>query len=73
MYLYIKDPIESKYWLLINGRENIEIKCENYPQVFTNYLQAIHDICEILEDYNPTKKIKMLIDFDDMAADMETN
>ena len=28
---------------------------------------------ENLEDYNPTKKIRVLIVFDDMVADMESN
>ena len=26
IYLYVKDPFEWKYQLLINGRENIEIE-----------------------------------------------
>ena len=26
IYLYIKDPFESKYQLLINGRENVGIE-----------------------------------------------
>ena len=37
-----------------------------------NYSQTI-DIYENLEDYNPTKKRKVLIVLDDMIADMEAN
>ena len=44
VYLYFKDPFESKYQLLIN-----------------------------LEDYNPTKKRKVLTVLDDIIADMESN
>ena len=33
--------------------------------------KKIHDIYENVEGYNPTKKKKMLIVFDDMIADME--
>ena len=32
-----------------------------------------NDIYENFEDYNPTKKRKVLIVFDDMIADMESN
>ena len=32
MYLYVKDPVESKYQLLFNGRENVEIKKLKNPK-----------------------------------------
>ena len=38
-----------------------------------NYSQAIDDVYEKLEDYNPTNKRRVLIVFDDMIADMESN
>ena len=41
------------------------------PKAFCDYSQTI-DVYENLEDYNPTKKRKVLIVFDDMIADMET-
>ena len=40
------------------------------PKVFVDYSQAIDDVYGFLEDYNPTKKGKVLIVFDD---DMEAN
>ena len=52
-YLYIKDPFESNYQLLINRREKVGIKT--------------------LEDYNPKKKRKVLIVFDDKITDMEAS
>ena len=40
--------------------------------MFVDYLQTIDDVYEYLEDYNPTKKRKVLKLFDDMKADMES-
>ena len=37
------------------------------------YSNDIQDICKNIEDYNPRKKRKMLIVFDDMIADMINN
>ena len=42
-------------------------------KAFIDYLQSIDDVYENLEDYNPTKKRRVLIVFDDMIADMESN
>ena len=73
IYLYIKNQFESKYQLLINGRENVGIKTPKNPKVFTDYSQTIDDDYENLEDYISTKKRRVLIVFDDMIADMESN
>ena len=35
--------------------------------------QTIDDVYEHLEDYNPSKKRRVLIVFDDMIADMESD
>ena len=58
-YIYIKDPFESKYELLIiliNGRENFK-----NPKAFSGYSQTTDDVYENLEDYDPTKKKRVLI------------
>ena len=39
---------------------------------FTHFTQAVADVYENLQDYNPTKKKKVLIVFD-MIGDMEDN
>ena len=75
-FLYFKDALESKYQLLINRKEKLWIKYENNPKAIIDHsliidLQTIDDIYENLEEYNPTKKRKVLIVFDDMIADME--
>ena len=52
IYLYVKDPFESKYQLPINGREKIEIKNLKNAKVSIDYSQTIHDACKNLDDYN---------------------
>ena len=71
-YLYVKDPFQSKYELLINGREKVGLKILKITKAFIDYSQKIDDVYENLEDYNSTKKRRVLIVFDDMIADMES-
>ena len=59
--LYVKNSFESKYQLLINESKKVGIKKLKNPKAFTEYLQTIDDVYENLEDYNPTKKGKVLI------------
>ena len=40
---------------------------------FIDYSQTIDDVYKNLKDYNQTKKRRVLIVFDDMIADMESN
>ena len=56
IYLYIKDPFESKYQLVINGKGNVGNETSKNPTAFIDHPQKINDIYENLEDYNPTKK-----------------
>ena len=65
IYLYVNDPFESKYQLLNNGKEKIGIKKLKNSKAFIFYSQTIDDLYENLEDYNPTKKRRELIAFDD--------
>ena len=72
--LYITYPFESKHQLIINRREKVGTKKKiKNPTAFIDYSQTIHNVYENFEDYNPTKKRKILILFDDMIADMEAN
>ena len=73
IYLYIKDPFESKHQLLINGREKVRIKKLKNPKAFSDYSQTIYDVYKNLEDCNPTKKRIVFIVFDNMVANMESN
>ena len=73
IYLYVKDPFESKYQLLINQREKVEIQNLKNPEAFTDYSQTINNVYENWEDYNLTKKRRVLKVFDDMIAGMDSN
>ena len=73
LYLYVKYPLKSKYQLLINGKENIRIKTLKNRKAFIDYSQAADDVYRNLEDYNPTKKKRVLTLFDDIIEDMESN
>ena len=73
IYLYLKHPLKSKYQLLINGREKIGIKNLKNPKAFIDYSQTIDDVYENLESYYPAEEKRVLIAFDDMIADMESN
>ena len=59
--------------MLINGREKLGIKILKIPKAFIGYSQETDDVYENLKDYNPTKKRKVLILYDYMMADMESN
>ena len=73
IYLYVKDPFESKYQLLNNGRKKVGIKILKNLKNFIHYSQTTDNVYENLEDYNPTKKRRALIVFDNIIADMESN
>ena len=73
IYLCIKDPFESKYQLLINGKERVGIEILKNPKTFIDYSQTIDDAYENLEDCNPTKKRRVLIVFDDVIWWYESN
>ena len=50
IYLYVKDPFESKYELLIKGREKVGIENWKNRKAFINYSQIIDDVYQNLED-----------------------
>ena len=73
IYLYAKDPSEKKYQHLINKREKVGLNHFNDPKAFMEYSNDMQDVHKNIEDYNPIKKRKILIVFDDMIADMTNN
>ena len=73
IYLYAEDPYKAKYQLLINKRESIGSEYFNDLKAFTEYSNDMDDIYKNIEEYNPDKKRKLLIVFDDMIADMLSN
>ena len=73
VYLYAKDPHKSKYQILIKKRDDIETKHFNDSKAFIEYSNGMDDIYKNIEKYNPNKKRKILIVFDNMIADMLSN
>ena len=73
IYLYAKDPCESKYQYLINKCQKVGLDHFKDPKAFTEYSNHMEDVYKNIENYNPGKKRKILIVFDDMIADMINN
>ena len=73
IYLYAKDLSEFKYQLLIERRKNTVITHFNDPNAFVKCSNTMDDVYENIDDYNPSRKRKKLIVFDDMIADIMTN
>ena len=64
---------EAKYKFLINKRESAGLKHFNDSEAFSKYSNSMDDIYQNIGEYNPNKKCKILIVFDDMIADMLSN
>ena len=73
IYLYAKDPYEKKHQYLINTREKVGLNHFNDPKAFMEYSNDMQGVYKNIEDYNPIKKRKVLIIFDDMIADIIRN
>ena len=73
IYLYARDLSEPKYEYLIKKREDAGIKHLNNPNAFIECSNTMDDVYENINDYNPIRKRKKLIVFDDMIADIMGN
>ena len=73
IYLYGKDLSEPKYECLIKKREDAGIKHLNNSNAFIQCSNTMKDVYENIDDYNPTRKRKKLIVFDDMIVDIISN
>ena len=71
--LKIESTMSIKYKFLIKKRENVGIKHCNNPNAFIEYSNTMDDVYKNIDDYNPNRKRKILIVFDDMIADIMTN
>ena len=70
--MYAKDLNEPKYEFLIKKCKIVGIKYLNDPNAFIECSNTMDDVSENIDDYNPSRKRKMLIVFDDMIADIIT-
>ena len=73
IYLYAKDVSEPKYQFLIKRCEDAGIKYLNDSNAFIECSNTMDDVYENVDDYNPNRKRKILIVFDEMIADIMTN
>ena len=73
IYLYAKDPYEAKYQYLIKKREKVGLDHFDDLKAFMEYSNDMQDVYKNIEDYNPRKKRKVLIIFDNMIADIINN
>ena len=73
IYLYAGYLSEPKYEYLIKKRENSGIKHLSNPNAFIECSNTMDDIYENISYYNPIRKRKKLIVFDDMIADITGN
>ena len=72
IYLYARDLSESKYEYPFKNRENTGIKHLNDSKAFIECSDTMGDVYENINDYNPNRRRKILIVFDDMIADIMT-
>ena len=73
IYLYAKDLNEPKYQFLITKRKDVGKKHLNFPKAFIDHSNTIDDVYNSIDHYNSTRKINILIAFDDMIIDIMTN
>ena len=71
--MYARDLNEPKYEYLIKKREDVGIKHVNDPNAFIECSNTLDDVYENINDYNSSRRRKILIVFDDMIADIITN
>ena len=73
IYLYAKDLNELKYQLSIKKRKDAGIKILVDPSAFIEYSNTMDGVYDDIDHYNPKRKRKILIVFDDMIAGIMTN
>ena len=73
IYLYAKELNEPKYQFLIKKREGAWTKHLHDPKEFIEYSNTKDNVYNNINDYNSTRKRKILIVFDGMIADIMTN
>ena len=71
--MYTKDPYKPKYQFLINKRESTGLNYFDDPNAFIEYSNDMYYVYENIDEYNSSKKNKVLIIFDDVIADMINN
>ena len=71
--LYAKDLSKPKYEFLIKKRKNAGTKHLNDPNAFIECSNTMGDVYENIDNYNWSRKRKVLIVFDDIIAGIMSN
>ena len=70
--MYAKDLSKPKYEFLKKS-EYVGTKYYDDPNAFIEFSNTMDDVYENIDDYNPSRKIKILIAFGDMIAGIMSN
>ena len=73
IHLYVKNLSEPKHEFLIKNCENAGIKHVNNLKAFIECSNTMDVVYENMNDYNLSRKRKVLIIFDDMIANIMGN
>ena len=73
IYLYAKDLSKPRYEFLMKKRKDAGINHLNDPDAFIECSNTMDEVYENIDDYNSSRKRKILIVFDDMIADIMKN
>ena len=73
IHLYAKDLSEPWYEYLIKKHKNAGIKHFNDLKSHIERSNTLDDVYENIDDYNPSRKRKISIVFDDIIADVKSN
>ena len=71
--MYARDISKPKYQYLIKMIENAGINHLNDLNAFMECSNTLDDVYENINDYNLSRRRKILIVFDNMIADIMTN
>ena len=73
IYLYARDLNEPKYKILIKKCKDAGIRHLNDPDAFIECSNTMDDVYENIDDYNSSRKRKILIFFDDIKSKYNNN
>ena len=71
--LYVQNPNGAKCQYLIKKREKNRLYNLQNPKALIEYSNNMQDVYKNIEEHNPGRNCNVLIDFDDMIADIISN
>ena len=71
--MYVKDLSKPKYEFLFKRPKDVETNHSADPNAFIECSNAMDEVYQNIDDYNPGRKRKILIVFDEIIADITSN